>query len=124
MHSNRLQLSEKLKTRTLIKPGELLVSVIIGLFFVPGYLYCWLVRRIHWLHNTKAAAAMIASASAAGTPVQNPPPPLSGRTEVGGTMHVNTTPHPNLPPQGGKESSFQAQRRFPRHSGDAVGNGV
>jgi hypothetical protein len=25
--------------------GELLVSVIIGLFFVPGYLYCWLVRQ-------------------------------------------------------------------------------
>jgi len=24
-------------------------------------------------------------------------------------MHVNTTPHPNLPPQGGKESSFQSQ---------------
>ncbi len=30
-----------------------------------------------------------------------PPPPLRGRSEVGGS--VIETPHPNLPPQGGKE---------------------
>ena len=39
--------------------GELLVSVIIGLFFVPGYLYCWLVRRIHWLHNTNPTSPVV-----------------------------------------------------------------
>src|SRR5437879_6579857 len=35
--------------------------------------------------------------------VINPPPPSWGRTEVGGAA-IDSTPHPNIPPQGGKGS--------------------
>src|SRR5258708_23176752 len=33
------------------------------------------------------------------------PPPMWGRTKVGGRSQLNSTPHPCLPPQGGKENS-------------------
>jgi hypothetical protein len=95
--------------------GELLVSVIIGLFFVPGYLYCWPVRRILWLHNTKAAAGNDSVGSGSGNSRPKPSSPLEGEDRGGGYYARKHHPPSQPSPARGEGVLFSVATRSPRH---------
>src|SRR5438128_1671865 len=42
------------------------------------------------------------------------PPPLRGRVRVGVSIFQRSTPHPNPPPQGGREQEADARRKVER----------